>query len=210
MSARNREDRKEAVCGHKPGGKDAYYLKETCTQKGLEKKDEPANSKRRLEARLEKYDEYLKFVLKDFMLVRSRELFLRSRPAQGGPPFAGAEHAIASIFIRDAYAQRDYSVYSRIGTAVKEFNASQTAIKNKIHLTSTLERLVIMGVSNHYAGVLKALAPSWKPPRRRRQGSESAVLVDSLARAQDARLRLTQPGTRGSHTTSRTPRRRPA
>lgn len=160
MSASSREDRRQAVCGGKPGGKEAYYFKETCASKNTINRASEANTKRKTDTkRLKKYDAYLEFVKKDFLRIRSRDKFLASRPVQPHIPFVGAEHAVASIFIRDAVANKDYSIYSRIGTAVQEFNRSQKALKKKVVFNYTLERLVIMAVSNHYAGVLNVLAP---------------------------------------------------
>jgi hypothetical protein len=153
--------RKQAVCGSKPGGSGAYTLRESCIKNNPEpRKKQPNKSSKQDAVDALRLKTYVEFVEQDFARFKVREEQLRRMTPPAGQivPPPGSDHSVVQKVILDSKDQQTQSVHARIKAACIKFNAKQGNTRRNIVFNHTVERLVIMGVTNHYTGVLKELS----------------------------------------------------
>ncbi len=158
MSASSRTARKTAVCGHKPGGEDAYYYKETCALK--ERRTQ--QPKKTVAEDNTLVDDVVKFARSESLKLIVRRHKLQQLDLSRVPrPRLGSDHLVVKSYIRNARAHAHESVRQRIRLAIETLNAKRSE-KNKIVWNRVLEHLVVMGALNHYTGIRQELDPDFR------------------------------------------------
>ena len=149
----SRAARKEAVCGHKPGGADAYYLKETCV---LKEHDHAQKKVTRANLRItEKASVLLEFAKVDLRRVLARQRAIRaSGNIRAKALFQrGADSIIAQNFLHSKDKSR--TVHSRMLEACDTFNKR---FKADEVLSPVLEFAALASVVIVYSTIINGLA----------------------------------------------------
>ena len=159
-----KEIRRLAVCGDRPGGANAYTLKESCIAKvknpaavnNLPKKSTLLDSHKRLESFLE----FSKSELTK-LIVRETQLRKMKTPPPVVKPVPGSDHHVVKRYILDAKKHPNDSVRKRIKLACEYLNSKRRPEKHVV-FNYAMEQLVIMGAINYYTGVMIELNPNIK------------------------------------------------
>jgi hypothetical protein len=145
--------RKQSLCGSKPGGAEAYNLRESCVKKDRA----AANAARRsTKAASDKMKELAKFYLKEISRLGDREKDIKDLSHDIPTNFIpGIDHRIVEKYIHNAKASVGLTVRARIKKACDEINRG---LRRKLEFTRGLEMLVIAGAISHYSQAMKDIS----------------------------------------------------
>jgi hypothetical protein len=165
MSATCKDCRKRAVCGGKPGGEEAYTLRESCILKSAPRTSRtkiPRGAAKYNAAYTKRLDDFFESTLKDFrkMAKRHESIFPKIKekgvPVSLPPPLT--DQNIANIVMQDAGKQADLSVKERMRKACDAYNTNNNIVP-PVKMTLFLEGMCISAILLVYSRILEATFP---------------------------------------------------
>ena len=151
----SKDARRRKVCGQKPGGADAYHLRESCVLKDKPIAANTTSSATR--AKTKKIKEYLEKIVKDDKKVQARLSILKARLEKKNsltpePLRPGIVLLLANKVIKSNGTGE--SISSRVEDACDAYN-NKVSESKQVVLSPFLEYTVLSHVNIHYDNILR-------------------------------------------------------
>jgi hypothetical protein len=153
MQALCKAVRKQSLCGSKPGGAEAYNLRESCVKKDRFAANAAATNTKAL---TKKIKDLLNFYKNEIKKIRNRLADIADLDHKLPPNYKpGQDSDILHTFMKRAKASQDMTVRARIKAAIDKKNAT---LRAQLTFTHGIEILVLNAALDHYTVAVADIA----------------------------------------------------